>query len=150
VFLDASDIQTTCPLAKLSHHHLGPFKIDKQVGSSAYRLKLPLSKCQLHPMFNVVKLTTAPEDLIPGRRANPLPLPVVVDREEQWEVEELLDSCWHHQKLQYLVKWKGFSHENNSWEDTANVRAPECIARYHKQYLGAPRHIRRADFNAIF
>jgi len=142
VFLDASDIQTMRPLAKLSHHCLGPFEIDKRVGPSAYRLKLPLSMRRLHLVFNVIKLTTVPEDLIPGRRADPPPPPVIVDREEQWEVEELLDSRWHCQKLQYLIKWKGFGCEDNSWEDTADVQAPEYITRYHKQHLGAPRHIR--------
>ena len=106
--------------------------------------------CQLHPVFNVVKLTTTLEDPIPGHRADPPPPLVVIDGEEQWEVEELLDSHWHCQKLQYLVKWKGFGHENNSWEDAANMQAPECVVRYHKWHRGAPRHIQRADFNVIF
>jgi len=44
-------------------------------------------------MFNVVKLSATPEDPILGRKPKPLPLPVVIDREEEWEVEEILDSC---------------------------------------------------------
>jgi len=83
VFLNALDIQTTCPSAKLLHRRLGPFEIDKRVGPSAYRLKLPLSMRRLHPVFNVVKLTAALEDPIPGRRADPPPPPVIVDGEEQ-------------------------------------------------------------------
>jgi len=38
VFLDASDIRTTHPSKKLSHHFLGPFPIVHPVGSHAYRL----------------------------------------------------------------------------------------------------------------
>ena len=83
VFLNALDIQTVRPLAKLLHRRLGPFEIDKRVGPLAYRLKLPLSMCRLHPVFNVIKLTAALEDPIPGRWADPLPPLVVVDREEQ-------------------------------------------------------------------
>jgi len=41
VYLDASDISTTRPSRKLSHHQLGPYVIDKQVSQNAYRLKLP-------------------------------------------------------------------------------------------------------------
>ena len=73
VFLDASDIQTTRPSHKLSHHRLGPFLIDSQVGNGVYRLRLPLSMGRLHPIFNVVKLSLAPPDPIPGRRTLRLP-----------------------------------------------------------------------------
>jgi len=66
VFLDASDVQTARPLKKLSHWRLGPFLIDSQVGNGAYRLRLPPSMSRLHPVFNVVKLSLAPPDLIPG------------------------------------------------------------------------------------
>ena len=36
VYLDVSDIKTTCPSPKLSHRRLGPFKIERQVGLLAY------------------------------------------------------------------------------------------------------------------
>jgi len=38
---------------------------------------------KLHPVFNIVKLSTAPEDLILERKLKPLPLPIVIDREEK-------------------------------------------------------------------
>ena len=66
VFLDASDIHTTRPSRKLSHRRLGPFPVVKKVRNSVYRLRLPPSMSQLHPVFNVVKLTSALKDPIPG------------------------------------------------------------------------------------
>jgi len=66
VFLDASNVQTTRPSRKLSHRRLGLFPIDSQVGNGAYWLRLPPSMSQLHPVFNVVKLSLAPLDPIPG------------------------------------------------------------------------------------
>jgi len=59
---------------------------------------------QLHPVFNVIKLSAALEDLIPGRKLQALPPPVVVDREPEWEVEEILDSRWHWRRFQFLIK----------------------------------------------
>ena len=69
VFLDASDICTMHPSQKLGHWYLGPYIIQSQVGKHSYKLQLPLSMSRLHPVFNVVKLIPAPEDLIPGRAA---------------------------------------------------------------------------------
>jgi len=116
VYLDASDIKTTRPSPKLSHRRLGPFEIECQVGLLAYHLKLPCRMRQLHPVFNIVKLSAALEDPILGRKPQTLPPPIVIDGEEEWEVEEILDSRWHRRRFQFLVKWKGFSREHNSWE----------------------------------
>jgi len=92
VYLDALDIKTTCPSPKLSYHRLGPFEVERQVGPSAYRLKLPYGMRLLHPVFNVVKLSAAPEDPIPGKKLQAPPPPIVADGEPEWEVEEILDS----------------------------------------------------------
>jgi len=105
---------------------------------------------QLHPVFNIVKLSTTPEDLILGRKPQALPPPIVVDGEEEWKVEEILDSRWHRRRFQFLVKWKGFSREHNSWEAASNVKAPDLVAEYYRKHPAAPRHIHRTDFDIIF
>ena len=83
VYLDASDIKTTCLSLKLLHRRLGPFKIESQVGPSAYRLKLPHEVRQLYPVFNVVKLSATLEDPILGRKLQALLPPIVVDGKEE-------------------------------------------------------------------
>jgi len=108
VFLDASDIQTTRPSRKLSHRRLGPFPIDSQVGNSAYQLCLPPSMGRLHPVFNVVKLSLAPPDPILGRWTSPPPLPEIVDGEEEWVVEEILDSRYGQPEASLLGQVGGF------------------------------------------
>ena len=104
VYLDVSDIETTCPSPKLSHRRLGPFKIECQVGLLAYCFKLPHGMRQLHLVFNVIKLFAAPKDPILGRKLQALPPPIIVDREEEWKVKEILNSCWHWRRFQFLVK----------------------------------------------
>ena len=149
VYLDASNIQTNRPSRKLSHWRLGPFPIVQRVGNGAYRLQLPPSMSQLHPVFNVVKLTPAPVDSIEGRCPHPPPLPEIIDGEEEWVVEEILDSKMMNRKLHYLVKWEGFRVEHNSWEPWDNIHAPERIMDFHCRHPGAARHIRATDFNSI-
>jgi len=150
VYLDMSDIRMTHPSPKLSYHRLGPFEIEHQVGPLAYQLKLPHKLRQLHPVFNVVKLFTAPDDPIPGRKPQALPPPIVVDGELEWEVEEVLDSRWHRRRFQFLIKWKGFSREHNSWKTASDVKAPDLVAEYYWKHPAAPRHIRWMDFNTFF
>ena len=59
----------------------------------------------------------------------PPPLPLeIIDGEEEWVVEDILDSKIINRKLRYLVKWKDFGVEHNSWEPRENVHAPDIIA----------------------
>jgi len=150
VYLDASDIRTTRPSLKLSHRRLGPFEIKRQVGLLAYRLKLPHGLRQLHPVFNMVKLSAALDDPIPGRKPQAPPPPIVIDGELEWEVEEVLDSRWHRRRFQFLIKWKGFSREHNFWEAASDVKAPDLVAEYYRKHPAALRHIHWTDFDTLF
>ena len=138
VYLDASDIQTTRPSQKLTHKRLGPFTIVRKVGNSTYQLHLPPSMSRLHPVFNIVKLTLAPEDPIQGQQPQPPPLPKIIDGEEEWVVEEILDSRVVNRKLRYLIKWEGFRIEHNSWESWDDIHAPDLVANFHRKHSGAP------------
>ena len=42
-------------------------------------------------------------------------------------MEEILNSKMMNWKLQYLVKWKDFGTEYNTWEPLVNVYAPELV-----------------------
>jgi hypothetical protein len=92
VYLDSSDIQMTWPSKKLSHHRLGPYPVKSWIGKYAYHLTLPFSMRRLHPVFNIVKVTLAPEDPICGRHQDPPPPLELVDGEEEYLVEEVLNS----------------------------------------------------------
>ena len=121
VYLDVLDIKTICLSPKLSHCRLGPFEIEYQVGPLAYCLKLPHGMRQFHLVFNVVKLCTALEDPISGRKPQALPLPIVINEEPEWEVEKILDSHWYQRRFQFLIKWKVAS----------DVKAPDLIMEYY-------------------
>jgi hypothetical protein len=149
VWLDSTDIRTTRPSAKLGYRRLGPFEVERRVGHGAYKLKLPRSLSRLHPVFPVVKLSPAPPDPIPGRRPAPPPDPELIDGEPEFEVEEILDSRLRYRKLYYLVKWKGYGVNENSWEPATQFHAPDAIADFHRQHPGAPRQINATSFAQI-
>ena len=55
--------------------------MERQIGPIAYHLKLPHWIKQPHLVFNVVKLTLAPDNPITERKMEDHPLPIVIDRE---------------------------------------------------------------------
>jgi len=54
---------------------------------------------QLHPVFNVVKLTLAPDDPITGQKTTDHPPLIIINGEAEWEVEKILNSCWHRRRF---------------------------------------------------
>ncbi|CAJ0928568.1 unnamed protein product [Ranitomeya imitator] len=63
------------------------------------------------------------------------PPPVLDDGEEQFVVQDIIDSRLHRNRLQYLVRWQGYSPENDSWEPVSNINAPLKVAQFHAQLL---------------
>jgi hypothetical protein len=57
VYLEATNLQTDHPTPKLDDQRHGPFKVKAKVGLSAYRLDLPKTWKQVHPVFHESLLT---------------------------------------------------------------------------------------------
>ena len=147
--MDASDICTTRPSQKLAHHYLGPFTIVRKVGRNAYRLRLPTSMSRLHPVFNMIKLLPTPSDPIPGWKTSPPPPPELVDGEEHYVVERILDSRFMRGRLQFLVKWEGYGYEENSWVPEQDVAAPDKPCGFYRIHPSAPCQIHSMAFQSL-
>ena len=64
------------------------------------------------------------------------PPPDLVDGEEEFEVEQILDmkQIGRGRKTYYLVKWKGYPTSDNSWEPEKNLNADELITEFKRSY----------------
>ena len=100
-------------------------------------------------VFPVTKLTPAPPDPIPGRRQDEPPPPILMDGQEEYEVEDILDSRLRYRRLEYLVKWRGYDTGQNSWIPRSDVFALEIVTNFHCQHPGAPCQISVAFFDTI-
>jgi hypothetical protein len=76
------------------------------------------------------------------------PTPELIDGEEEYSVEKILDS-WHfgrRQRLQYLVKWEGYPDADNMWVDKDDVFADDKVQEFKNSNPDAATHIRSISF----
>ena len=101
VWISAQNIAIHQQTPKLGVRQLGPYTVLERIGDMAYRLDLP-SALKLHPVFHVDRLSPYQGNEVNGEQAPP-PEPIVVDGEEEYEVDSILDSWYFRRQLQYLV-----------------------------------------------
>ena len=83
----------------------GPYKILKKI-DNLYKVKLP-DLVKVHPVFSLDKLRKAVTDPLLGQ-VNPPLLPIQVNSEDEWEIEEILACRLTRGTLKYRVSWKGY------------------------------------------
>jgi hypothetical protein len=117
---------------KLSPQRVGPFTILRVVSRLAYELEIPRT-WKIHPVISVAHLE--PYKPYPFNRIEPTPVPDVItddagDEHEEWEAEKIVSERYNKRRKpnEWLVKWKNFGPEQNTWEPIENLsNAPELI-----------------------
>lgn len=143
VWLLSKNVSTSRPTSKLDYKRLGPYKIVKQINPVAFQLQLPRT-VRLHPVFHVALLEPYHESKIPNRQ-NPPPPPININDSDEFEVSEVLDSRIKNGKLEYLVDWKGYTPDEQSWEPAENLdNCQDLVKQFHIKYPNKPKVISRA------
>jgi transposase InsO family protein len=138
VWLSTRNIRTTRPSKKLDWKMIGPYKVKKVLGASC-QLELP-SSMTIHDTFHTSLLRKASDDPLPGQIADPPP-PIVIDQEEEFELDDVLDSrrVGRNKKLQYKVSWKGYP-PDPTWYPAENFEnSKEVVADFHGKFPTKPR-----------
>jgi hypothetical protein len=136
VWLYTRNLNTERPSKKLDRKFVGLFLVKERIGSLAYRLDLSKSIRNIHDVFNVSLLEPYQTD---SRSEPEQPPALQVEGKEEYEVEEILDSKRVRGKLVYLVKWVGYSHEENTWEPVEHLSRPDASrANFHRKHPDKP------------
>ena len=145
VWLEGHNLHLDWPAAKLAPKRHGPFKVTRVLSPITYQLELP-PQWKIHDVFHIDLLTPYHETEV--HSANFMqPPPDLIDGEEEYEVEEILDSRKHGRgrKVQYLIKWKGYPSSDNQWVNWNDMHAEEALVEFRKRKPGAISHIRRGE-----
>ena len=83
----------------------GLYKVFEKIGN-LYKVKLPDS-IKVYLVFSPDKLRKAVTDPLPGQKNEP-PLPIQVNNNNKWEIEEILACKLVKGTLKYHISWKGY------------------------------------------
>jgi len=131
---------------KLTERFVGPYRVKRIVSSNAIELDLP-SSVRIHPVVNISRIRRY-RDQVKGQKVTPPP-PVEIQGEMEYEVEKILSKMKRYRKVEYLVRWKGYMAEEDTWEKEGNLgNAREAVEDYEKEYKKTARRIREKEDGA--
>jgi len=135
VWLEGKNLKPLRPTKKFADKRYGPFTILEKIGKSSYKLEIPKTWKQIHPVFNEVLLSPYHEPAFKGQQRPPPPPPVEIEGHPEYEVEEILNVQKQGKKnLSYLVHWKGYTHEEDTWEPLENLEGSEiALTDFYKK-----------------
>jgi len=117
---------------KFTEHFVGPYKVKAIISSNAIELELP-STVKIHLVVNISRVQKYKLQ-VEGQKKE-TPQPVVIKGEEEWEVENIMNKRKVRGRDKYLVQWKGYTAEEDTWKSRENLKnAMELVEEFKKEY----------------
>ena len=118
------------PTKKLTERYVGPYAIVEVVSSNAVKLRLP-SSMRIHPVVNVSWIVKYREQVKGQKKEEGKP--VEVEGVKEWEVEKILNKKKIRGVEKYLIRWKGFTVEGDTWERKENLKNTDELIKDFEQ-----------------
>ena len=133
MFLNEWNIITAKLFKKLNDKMLNSFQIINFV-DSFYKLKL-FKTMHIHDVFHSELLRLIVNDFLPDQK-NESSKSIVINDEDEWEIDDILNFQWYWRRLQYRVKWKSYDNDLNWYnvDDNEFMNAQEMIDDFHIKY----------------
>ena len=103
----------------MTERYIGPYTIEKVVSSNAVKLRLSNSM-RIHLVVNVSRIVRYKEQVKGQKKEEEKP--VEIEGVEEWEVEKILNKKKIRGVEKYLIQWKGFTAEGDTWERRENLK----------------------------
>jgi hypothetical protein len=127
VYLNTTNFRSRRPSAKLDHVKQGPYLVLWKKAEDVWELDIPNRKGRYNA-FHASLLEKAPVGAT---------LATTIDLEsddDEYEVEAILDHRTVKGRDRYLIKWKGYSSLENTWEPRKNLRnCSELLSKFHRE-----------------
>ena len=115
---------------KLQMKQTGPFEVEEIISCMAFCLCLP-SQWKIHPVFHASLLTTYKETSEHGPNFLQPP-PDLVDSEEEYKVKVVLRHRGKPSHHTFLIRWKGYSTAEDTWEPERNLGNTQSLITEYK------------------
>jgi len=96
---------------KLTEHFVGPYKVKEIILSNTIELELSKS-IKIYPVVNISRVQLY-KPQVEGQKKIP-PKLVIIEREEEFKVEKILNKRTIRGKEKFLVRWKGYTAEEDT------------------------------------
>jgi len=127
-------------LEKLTKHVVDPYKVKGIVSSNAIELELPNS-IKIHPVVNVSRVRLYKSQVKGQKKISPKP--VIIEGEEEFEVEKILNKRTVRGKEKFLVRWKGYTAGEDTWENRENLEnAKELVEEFKREHREEIKELR--------
>ncbi len=133
MFLNERNIVIARLFKKLNDKILDSFKITDSV-DFFYKLKLS-DTMRIHDVFHSELLRSVVDDSLSDQK-NEFSRSIVINDEDEWEIDDILNSRQYRRRLQYRVKWKSYDNDLNWYnaDDDEFMNAQEMIDDFHIKY----------------
>ena len=129
VWLEARNLKRKVANPKFAPKREGPFTISDVLSPITYRLRLPRT-WNIHLVFHASLLSPYRENSVHGPNF-PKPPPDLIAGEEEYEIDRILRHRGTPRNRSFLIRWKGYTAEEDSWIPEANLsHATEILKEY--------------------
>jgi len=119
-------------LEKLTECFVGLYKVKRIIFSNVIELELPKS-IKIHPVVNISRVRLY-RPQVKGQKKIP-PKQVIIEREEEFKVEKILNKRTVRGKEKFLVRWKGYTVGEDTWKNRENLEnAKELVEEFERIY----------------
>jgi len=125
---------------KLTERFIGSYQVKGIISTNAIELDLP-SMIKIHLVVNISRVQRY-KDQVEGHKKEQ-PAPVITEGEEEYEVEKILNKKKFRGKDWYLVWWKGYMVEEDTWEPRENLGNMEDLVKEFKEEYSEIRRVRK-------
>ncbi len=138
VFLNERNIVTARSFKKLNDKMLDSFT-NLDLVDSSYKLKLSESM-HVHDVFHSDLLRFVVDDFLSDQKNEPSDS-IVVNDENEWEIDDILNFRRYWRWLQYRVKWNDYDNDLNWYnaDDDEFMNAQKIVDDFHIWYLNKSR-----------
>jgi len=98
-------------MEKFTECFVRPYRVKAIISSNAIELELPRT-VRIHLVVNVSRVQRY--KLQVEGQGKEVPQPVVIEREEEWEVKKIMNKRKVQGRDKYLVQWKGCTAEEDT------------------------------------